>query len=88
MFARSCNQPPPQNENTESILESTRDSLEVSHPSRSRGLSSLCLCTPIVLISFEVILGVHFRILAEGYPQFAQVCFWMCNERLPHRRHN
>lgn len=26
---------------------------------------------------------VHFRVLAAGYPQEAQVCFWMCMERRP-----
>jgi hypothetical protein len=26
---------------------------------------------------------VHFRTLADGYPQQAQVCFWMWRDRLP-----
>lgn len=27
--------------------------------------------------------GVHFRILAEGYPHDEQVCFWMWKDRRP-----
>jgi len=30
---------------------------------------------------------VHFLTLAAGYPQDAQVCFWMWKERRPQRRH-
>jgi len=29
----------------------------------------------------------HFLTLAAGYPQHAQVCFWMWKERRPQRRH-
>jgi len=31
--------------------------------------------------------NVHFRVLAAGYPQFAQVCFWMWRERRPIWQH-
>jgi len=41
---------------------------------------------PVVLRLLAFSLHSYFRTLAAGYPQLAQVCFWMCRLRRPHLR--
>ena len=85
----------------EAIAEPASHSLEVSHAAGTGGLSSLCLLGPVIYRKHQNQQRrgrereggggggiVHFRVLAAGYPQDAQVCFWMWKERRPQRRHN
>jgi hypothetical protein len=86
------------NTGAESVLEEAGDFLEVSHAASSDGLSSLGLLAPVVCVHHcqsrtinqnscsegrESFGHVHFRVLAAGYPQEEQVCFWMWRERRP-----
>jgi hypothetical protein len=42
---------------------------------------------PVVFLLFAFSDQLYFLTLAAGYPQDAQVCFWMWKERRPQRRH-
>lgn len=42
---------------------------------------------PVVFLRLAFSDQLYFLVLAAGYPQEAQVCFWMCRERRPQRRH-
>lgn len=77
---------------SETVGEPAGDGLEVSHAAGTGGLPSLGLLAPVdcgrvnssstqyLSISPE---NVHLRVLAAGYPQEEQVCFWMWRERRP-----
>ena len=41
---------------------------------------------PVVFLLLAFSDQLYFLTFAAGYPQFEQVCFWICSDRLPHRR--
>ncbi len=41
---------------------------------------------PVVFLRFAFSPHSYFRVFAAGKPQFEQVLFWICHDRLPHLR--